>query len=110
VDQAVPLEQIKDALDNHSWASLLLPPDYIVLKLRAVVLSSREEHQVRNGQAVPLSPGTHYAPHLQQCRAYSSDGRFVALVRFNRMLKLWQPFKVFQIETPSPYREKNPLV
>ena len=110
MDQAVPLEKVQDVLENNSWASLLLPPDYIVLRLNAVGVSTREERQIHNGQAVPLSPTTHYAPHLQQCRAYSSDGRFVALVRFNRMLKLWQPFKVFHLETSSPYKDVNPLV
>ena len=109
VDQAVPLERLKEALQHDSWHSLLYPPDYLVLHLNAVLLNAAEEQQIRNGRAVPLSPRTHYAQHMEACRAYSTDGRFVAMVRFNTTLKLWQPFKVFQLETPSPYKLEKVL-
>ena len=108
-DQAVSLEHMKEALQDDTWPSLFHPPDYLVLHLGAVPLTAEEEQHIRNGQAVPLSPRTHYAQHMEACRAYSADGRFVALVRFNRMLRLWQPFKVFQMETPSPYKPDNTL-
>ncbi len=110
LDQAVTIEQVKAAWDDDTLDSLLFPADHVVLKLTSVTLDSKEEKQIRNGQPVPLSPRTHYAPHLQHCRAYGPDGRFVALVRFNRSLKMWQPFKVFQIGKPSIYSQENPLI
>ena len=110
LDQAVTVEKVKAARDDNTLDSLLFPADYVVLKLNSVTLDAKEEKQVRNGQAVPLSPRTHYAPHLQQCRAYGPDDRFVALVRFNRSVKMWQPFKVFQIGKPSSYSQENPLI
>ncbi|MFC1935672.1 tRNA pseudouridine(55) synthase TruB [Chloroflexota bacterium] len=110
VDQAVSIERLREALQSDSWTPLFHPPDYVVLRLSAVLLNAAEERQIRNGRAVPLSPRTHYTQHMEACRAYADDGRFVALVRFNRMLKLWQPFKVFQLNTPSPYKLDKALI
>ena len=104
VDQAVTLERLREALQDGSLASLLYPPDYALLNRGAVVLRVADERQVLSGQSVALSPRTHYAEHMEMRRAYSADGRFVALVRFNRTLRMWQPFKVFHLVTPSPYR------
>ena len=104
VDQAVPMERLQEALQHDSWPSLFYAPDHVVLHLSAVLINTAEERRIRSGQAVSLSPRTHYAQHMEARRAYSADGRFVALVRFNRMLKLWQPYKVFLLETPSPYK------
>lgn len=104
VDQAVTLERLREALQDGSWASLLYPPDYALLNRSAVVLRVADERQVLSGQSVALSPRTHYAEHMEMRRAYSADGRFVALVRFNRTLRTWQPFKVFHLATPSLYK------
>ena len=110
VDEATPLEAVKTSLENDAWESLLLPPDFVVLHLPAVQMDSWEARQVTHGQAVPLSPATHYASHLQQARGYSRDGLFVALMRFDRADALWRPFKVFDMDRPSPYSNHNPLV
>lgn len=109
-DDATPLEAVKTSLENDAWESLLLPPDFVVLHLPAVQMDSWEARQVTHGQAVPLSPATHYASHLQQARGYSRDGLFVALMRFDRADALWRPFKVFDMDRPSPYSNHNPLV
>ena len=109
-DDATPLEDLKTSLENDAWEPLFLPPDHVVLHLPAVQMDSWEANQVTHGQAVPLSPGTHYASHLQEARAYSRDGLFVALMRFDRADAVWRPFKVFNMDTPSPYSSRNPLV
>ncbi|MBI4200405.1 MAG: tRNA pseudouridine(55) synthase TruB [Chloroflexi bacterium] len=110
IEQAVPLERVEEAFAQHRGESLLLPPDYTVLHLRPAAVTPEEERRIRNGQTVPLTPRTHYARHLDQCRAYTQDGRFLALLRFHRPLGLWQPFKVFPKPMPSPYaRETHPV-
>ena len=108
-DTAVTLDRLEEAYQEDSWPSLVYPPDYLVLHLSAVLLNDLEERQVRNGQPVPLAPRTHYSEHMETCRAYSSDGRFIALVRFNRPQSLWQPFKVLQLKEPSPYSMERAL-
>ena len=104
VDQAVTLERLREALQDGSWVSLLYPPDYAVLNRGAVVLRVTDERQVLSGQPVALSPRTHYAEHMEMRRAYSTDGRFVALMRFNRTLKMWAPTKVFHLVASSPHK------
>ena len=104
VDQTVTLERLREALQDGSWPSLLYPPDYAVLNRGAVVLRVADERHVLSGQPVALSPRTHYAEHMEMRRAYSADGRFVALVRFNRTLKMWAPVKVFHLAAPSPHK------
>ncbi len=108
-DTSITVEHLEEAYQEDTWPSLFYPPDYLVLHLNAVLLSDVEELQVRNGQPVPLAPRTHYSQHMETCRAYSSDGRFVALVRFNRPQSLWQPFKVLQLKEPSPYSVEKVL-
>ncbi len=109
-DDATPLESLSTSLGNNTWEPLFLPSDCVVLHLPAVQMDSWEASQVMNGQAVPLSPGTHYASHLQEARGYSRDGLFVALMRFDRASAVWRPFKVFDMDRPSPYSNHNPLV
>ena len=110
VDSAISLERFEELCNQGSSESVLYPPDYLVLHLRAVAVSRQEETKLQNGQPVSLSPRTHYAQHLEQCRAYSADGRLIALVQFNRPLRLWQPFKVFRSQAKSPYAEESVLV
>ena len=109
IEQAVSLNQTKSALEDGSWADLLYPPDFIAVNLNAVAVNEAEERQIRNGQPARLTPRTHFAQHMQSCRGYNADGRFVAMVRFNKPLRLWQPVKVFQIKAPSPYATENLL-
>lgn len=106
-DQAVTLERLKKAVEDGSWSSLLYPPDHVVLHLDTLVLNAAEERFVCNGQSVPLSPRTHYSEHMEARRAYSADGRFVALMRFDRMVRMWHPSKVLHLKAPSPYKPGN---
>ncbi|MBI4202309.1 MAG: tRNA pseudouridine(55) synthase TruB [Chloroflexi bacterium] len=110
IDAAVPLEGLGEAGEGGGWERYLLPVDFPVLHLKSVTLNPGEERMVRNGQGVRLSPHTHSSEHGEGCRAYSLDGRFVAVVRFNRPLRLWEPRKVFQLAAPSPYVREGSLV
>jgi tRNA pseudouridine55 synthase len=110
VNSSVTLEQFQELHKDSAWGNLLYAPDYMTLHLPAVLVSQREETQLLNGQPVALTPRSHYAQHLQKCRAYTADGRFIALVQFNRPLLKWQPFKVFQSKVPSPYSARDVLV
>ena len=110
IDDAVSIERFEELFQEGSWQSILYAPDYLVLHLKAISVSRVEETMLQNGQPVSLSPRTHYAQHLEQCRAYTADGRLVALVHFNRSLRLWQPVKVFHSQAKSPYAQEGVLV
>ena len=41
--------------------------------------------------------------YMERYRAYTSDGRFLAVLRYNKPENLWTPSLVFQLNEPSPY-------
>ncbi len=110
IEEAVTLERLREAVAEGRGQDLLLPVDYAVLHLKAVTLNPSEERIVLSGQAVGLSPRTHNAAHGETRRAYGAGGRFLALLRFNQPVRLWEPHKVFHLDTPSPYAPEGVMV
>ncbi len=103
-ESAVTLEQLEGAAAEPSgWEKFLLPVDWVLRDLKSISVGRQAEQYLRHGQSVSLSDPQLEAGYLEQFRAYSSDGRFLALVRFDRAANAWRPVKVFQIDSPSPY-------
>ena len=103
-DSALTLEQLEQAAASTiGWQQHLLPVDWILLDLKSVSMGQHAEQYLRNGQTVSLSHSGVEAGYLEPFRAYSSDGRFLAVVRFDRPANAWKPVKVFHTESPSPY-------
>ena len=106
LEDAVPLELLEETVANQgpsSWMSYLKPVDYALLDLKSTALGAAAERLIRTGQAVSLSPALSYAGYLERYRAYTADGRFLAVVRFQKQQNLWQPHQVFQLDQPSPH-------
>lgn len=93
LDDAISLSAAEECFANGRWPRILHPLDEALLHLEAVVVGPETETRIRQGQAVTsLDPLD--GPFL---RAYSSSGRFVALLRNEEERKLWQPRKVFDL-------------
>jgi tRNA pseudouridine55 synthase len=103
IDDTMAPQAFEDATDDDEWRDLLLPPDAALQSLDALALDSAAERHLRNGQAVTLPASSTYAKHLDARRAYTPDGKFLAIVRFNRAESTWQPERVFNLSEPSPY-------
>lgn len=103
VDDAVTPDVFEEAVEAGTWEDLLSPPDIALLGHESVTVAASAEEQFRHGQAIPLPDATMYARHLELRRAYTADGRFLGVLRFNRAEGIWQPEKVFTLATPSPY-------
>ena len=88
---ALTIEQLEAEED---WEGLLEPPDAALLDMKGVVLPSAAERHLRNGQPVTLPASDPYTKHLEPRRAYSEDGHFLGLVRFNRPDNAWKPEKM----------------
>ena len=101
--EAISLERFHQEVEAGRWTSLLWPPDAVLPHMEVVMVDPRSERAMRNGQPAPLGPETHYASHLEVRRAYNTTGHFIAIVRFHKGEGVWQPEKVFQLPTPSPY-------
>ena len=104
VEEAVTLEQIEEAVDGpDGWQQYLFPVDRVLMGLKSISLGRQAEEHLRHGQSVSLGRPELETGYLEECRAYNSDGVFMALVRFDRPTNSWQPVKVFQTDAPSPY-------
>ena len=103
-DSGFTPEQLEEAGPGPAgWQSHLLPVDWILRDLKSLSVGPHAERYLRNGQTVSLNDSGAGAGYLEPYRAYSSDGRFLAVVRFDRPTNSWKPVKVFQTDTPSPY-------
>ena len=103
IDDTLAPDAFEAVAEDDGWRDLLLPPDAALVALEPLALDQAAEHHLRNGQAVTLPASSTYAKHLDARRAYTSDGKFLAIVRFNRAESTWQPERVFNLTEPSPY-------
>ncbi|HEX8035505.1 MAG TPA: tRNA pseudouridine(55) synthase TruB [Ktedonobacterales bacterium] len=115
--QALTLETLEAALAGEGWRDHLYAPDEALLDHRAAILASEYEASMRNGQplrfASPLPPnhvavapaqretaeasGAIPAEDGELLRAYSTDGRFLGIARWNAADAAWQPHKVLHV-------------
>ena len=95
IADAVSLPQLEDAFGHNSWQHLVYPMDTVLSHWVAVVVNKEQERVVRNGGPLLLGDGSDGASVEGRCRAYSRDGHFLAVLRFNSESGQWQPEKVF---------------
>ncbi len=97
IEDALSMPEIESAFQQGTWKKLLHPMDSPVLNWKAAIVNKRDEAAIRNGRSISLKQDH---PHSEEyCRAYSSDGHFIAVLRFIADEKLWHPEKVF---SPQP--------
>jgi tRNA pseudouridine55 synthase len=101
VDEAVEMESLRKAFDDGTWEDVLLPTDSVLLDWHAAIVGEQNASRIGHGGALdlarmdevrvgPLAAGT-------PCRAYSLDGRLIALLRYVGG-SIWQPSKVLEGE------------
>ena len=114
--QALTLEALEAALAGEGWRDHLYAPDEALLDHRAAILASEHEAGMRNGQplrfASPPPDPAAVAQALREAteatctvpaedgellRAYSTDGRFLGIARWNAADAAWQPHKVLHV-------------
>ena len=101
---AVTIETLEEAAaEPGGLVKYLYPADWILRGLKSTSMDPAAEKQLNNGQPIALRTPLLEAGYLEEFRAYSTDGRFLALVRFDRAASAWKPVKVFHLDSPSPY-------
>lgn len=106
IGDAVSLPQLEDAFRYGYWSRFVYPADNVLSHLRAVIVSSATEDLVRKGTSFSLQNDNNAdrtvaeqdsitAPLENQCRAYTLNGRFLSVLRFNADTQQWHPKKVF---------------
>ena len=106
IEDAISLSHLEDTSRCGYWQRYLYPIDIVLLHWAAVIVSDDTGQKIRNGRPVVLAGGGEGDDCLRQpssacttfagrCRAYTLDGSFLAVVRFNKERGQWQPEKVF---------------
>ena len=95
LDKAVSL----DELAQGDWREFIHPLDEALLDFEPIVVDAQAETRIRHGQQVeapPLpSPIAGKEKWEEFRRAYSEEGRLIAILRHDPQTGLWQPKKVF---------------
>ncbi|MBM3925463.1 MAG: tRNA pseudouridine(55) synthase TruB [SAR202 cluster bacterium] len=107
VRHAMTLDDLTQASSQRPWNEILRPIDSMLLNMPAAVVDKPAERHLRNGQGIALGADALYASHLESRRLYTADGKFLALVRFDRPTGKWEPFKVFSLEESSPFAPQS---
>ena len=93
IGDALTISQLEDSFRHGYWQNLLYPMDAVLESWIAAIISQEKEQEIRWGR--PLTLGGEEGSDKGRCRAYSLDGRFLAVLRFITERGLWQPEKVF---------------
>lgn len=102
-DESVTLDGLEEAAaEPEGWKQFLQPIDWVLKAMKSISVDRHAEEYLRHGQSVNLEDPVITTEYLEPVRAYSSEGRFIALVRFDRPVNEWKPVKVFHNETISP--------
>lgn len=104
IEEAVALPDLEDAFRSGDWQRFLHPPDSVLQNWPAVILTEELQGDMRMGRpltlgetaCVPTAPQHVKEPvPRMRCRAYTLDGHFAGVLRFNLVSQQWQPEKVF---------------
>jgi len=93
ISDSLTTTQIESSFRHGYWRSLLYPMDIALQHWAVAIVSKEKEHQLRNGRSLALDERMN--TNKTVCRAYSTDGCLLALLRFCPESGLWQPEKVF---------------
>ena len=94
ISGAISIPELEAAFRQGKWTEFLQPIDAAVLHLPAVTVSDEDKKAIINGR--PLASGIEEGTTAKLHRAYSSEGRFIAILRYDDKAGHWKPEKVFR--------------
>ena len=106
---SVTQETLDAAEEPGGWQRHVFPTDWVLRDLKSTVVGAAAENYLKNGQPVAVHTPFVDAGYLEEFRAYSADGRFLGVVRFDRGTSTLKPIKVFHIDQPSPYAQAGSI-
>ncbi len=103
-EEGISLTRFQETVEDGSWQQHIQPADSVLLQMKSVSVSKAAEGYIRRGLPVSLLPHVGaYTGYMERCRAYTQDGRFLAVVSFDKPRNQWRPQKVFDMDAPSPH-------
>ena len=94
IGDAVSLPQLEDAFRCGYWQRYLYPIDVVLSHWAAIIVDDETRQDIRNGRPLALEE-VNCDSSENRCRAYTLDGCFLAVLRFNQERGQWHPDKVF---------------
>ena len=98
IKDAISMPRLEEAFRLGYWERFVYPVDIVLRDYDAVVVDDAGEEAIRNGSPLVLehndSQDSKGNARQKYCRAYSSDGRFLAILRHVPEKGIWQPKKV----------------
>ncbi len=97
LEDSIGLERFREAAEAGSWENLLYSPDRVLESWRAALLGEEHSREAAQGRLLVLAPVRAGLAELElntPCRAYSTEGEFLAILRY-RGAGRWHPAKVF---------------
>ena len=110
ISESVTPEEFEEAVESGIWQDLVFPMDFALSNMPAAILDKRAERATTNGQPIPVSyldydkistaaaqlSNAYREPgELILSRAYSQEGRFLAVISAPTPRGPWSPKRVF---------------
>ena len=98
IRDSISIPQLEEAGRYGYWQQFLYPIDIVLRDFPAMVIDAASEEALKTG--MPLKPvdndtaNANQSSKQQYCRAYSSDGRFLGILRWSKSQGIWRPKKV----------------
>jgi hypothetical protein len=99
--QAITLDEFATYLTDETWPDHLFATDEALLGWRAAILGAENGARLRNGRQIVFDRALSQASALhaegELLRAYSADGHFLGILRWDSAHQAWQPHKTLAI-------------
>ena len=102
IEDALSLDEAEERFADGAWQESVYSPDVALYDLRAIIVGKRTEDMLRNGRPFDNGVSSQAPKPDERCRAYSTDGRFLATVLYDSEFRHWRPEKVFELSYPEP--------
>ncbi|MFC2007102.1 tRNA pseudouridine(55) synthase TruB [Chloroflexota bacterium] len=108
IEDALSAPELEEAFRYGYWQHFVYPIDSVLSHWGARVVDTATENIIKNGGSVSFADGDKLEddypvkgelapqpPNESYCRAYTVDGYFLSVLRYNAENRQWQPDKVF---------------
>lgn len=95
LERAVSLERLEEAFQHGQEDRYLVPIDEALIDWPAMIVGTAEARLILHGQAIPGHSQAPCSEGPTLCRAYGSNGDFLAILAYHATSGQWRPKKVF---------------
>jgi tRNA pseudouridine55 synthase len=94
IKDAVSLPQLEESVQRGDWQQYLYPIDSVLQDLPSLTVDEAGEVTIKTGSPL-ITAANDISGENTYSRAYSPDGRFLAILKRDTAEKFWRPKKVF---------------